>query len=177
MSVSLCGCASRQGQLGDSPRDNGHIAHRMSSREIGLLLSTDPVRAEAVLRSVIAAEPFNGPAHNNLGVALLRQGRLYEAANACEAARKLMPGNPDPRINLALVLERAGRVDEAIDAFEAALEVSPSYIPAAQGLTRLQISSNRSDHRTASMLREIALRGETLEWREWARIQGSKFAR
>lgn len=176
-SVALCGCAARKANLGDTSLGGAGPEPCVSAPELLRLLKSDPVRAEAVLRSVIEAEPFNGPAHSNLGVALFRQGKLYEAANECETARKLMPGHPDPRVNLALVLERAGRVDDAIIAFGAALEVSPNYIPAIQGLTRLQISSGRTDHRTASMLDDISLRGETQEWREWARLQSAKLTK
>lgn len=85
-----------------------------------------------------------------------------------------MPGHPDPRVNLALTLERAGRVDEAISAYSTALEVYPDYLPGMQGLSRLQMASGRSDPKTVHMLNEIAMRGETEEWREWAKMQKVK---
>jgi Flp pilus assembly protein TadD len=176
-SAMLCGCAARKADLGATSLGGPGPRPGVSAPEITHLLKSDPVRAEAALRTVIEAEPFNGPAHNNLGVALLHQGELYEAANECETARKLMPGHPDPRVNLALVLECAGRVDDAISTFGAALEVSPNYIPALQGLTRLQISSGRTDQGTASMLDDISLRGETQEWRDWARLQSAKLTK
>ena len=82
-----------------------------------------------------------------------------------------MPGHPDPRINLALTLERAGRVDDALRNYASALEVYPDHIAALQGLVRLQIKHNRRDEHTTTRLREIALRGETPRWREWAQRQ------
>jgi Flp pilus assembly protein TadD len=99
---------------------------------------------------------------------MLQQGKYYEAANEFEWARKLMPGHPDPRMNLALTLEKAGRVDEALATYGTALEVYPNHIPTIQALTRLQIRHNRADDRTAAMLSEIALAGESEQWREWA---------
>jgi tetratricopeptide (TPR) repeat protein len=124
--------------------------------------------AEALLREALAADLYHGPAHNNLGVVFLRQGKLYEAANEFEWARKLMPGNPDPRFNLALTLERAVRVDEALAMYATALEVQAEHLPSMQGLARLQIRQRKTDARTDGLLREIAFRGSSAEWRSWA---------
>jgi len=88
-----------------------------------------------------------------------------------------MPGHPDPRVNLALTLERAGRTDDAMEAYAAALEVYADYIPAVQGLARLQLRAGRHDDRTPALLREIALRGETGQWREWAQRHQSLLPR
>ena len=101
----------------------------------------------------------------------LNQGKLYEAANEFEWARKLMPGHPDPRMNLALTLERAGRIDEALATYGTALEVYPNHLPTIQALARLQLRHDRTDERTGDFLEEIAMRGETPQWRDWAREQ------
>jgi hypothetical protein len=82
-----------------------------------------------------------------------------------------MPGHPDPRVNLALVLEQAGRTDEALSTYAAALEVYPNYLPAIQAIALLQVRSSRTDTTTDGYLREIALRGDTARWREWAQAQ------
>lgn len=132
-------------------------------------MDDDPEKAEKLLRQALTADLYYGPAHNNLGVLFLRQGRLYDAANEFEWAKKLLPGHPDPRMNLAITLESAGRVDEAIAMYGTALEVYPDHIPTVQALTRLQVRSKRTDDRTSRFLQEIALRGETSEWREWAK--------
>ena len=139
------------------------------TREAADLIANDPAHAEALLREALTADLFHGPAHNNLGVVFLEQGELYEAAGEFEWARKLMPGHPDPRVNLALALDRAGRVDEAFESYEAALDVYPGYLPAVQGLARLVVRSRRQDSRTESWLDQVALEGETAEWRDWAR--------
>jgi Tfp pilus assembly protein PilF len=130
--------------------------------------SAKDAEAEALLREALAADLYHGPAHNNLGVVFLRQGKLYEAANEFEWARKLMPGNPDPRFNLALTLERAVRVDEALAMYATALEVQAEHLPSMQGLARLQIRQRKTDARTDGLLREIAFRGSSAEWRSWA---------
>lgn len=132
-------------------------------------LDTKPAEAEAMLRDALAADLYHGPAHNNLGVLYLKQGKLYEAANEFEWARKLMPGHPDPRFNLALTLERAGRTDEALAMYDTALEVYGEHMPSMQAIARMQVKRGVKDGRTAELLSEIALRGETDRWREWAR--------
>lgn len=141
------------------------------NRDAADLLDSDPVKAEVILREALTADLFFGPAHNNLGVLFLGQGKLYEAASEFEWAKKLMPGHPDPRVNLALVMERAGRTDEALAGYAAALEVWPGYLPAVQGIASLTLrSGDRGDPRLQGWLEEVALRGEGA-WKEWARGQ------
>ena len=135
------------------------------------IADAEPARAETLLREALTADLYHGPAHNNLGVLYFREGKLYEAANEFEWARKLMPGHPDPRLNLALVLERAGHVAEAFDAFEAALEVAPEHVPTMQAYAGLAIRQGRSDSRTLNAMKAVALKGETDAWRRWAQSE------
>jgi len=137
-------------------------------------MDSDPARAEALLCEALAADLWFGPAHNNLGVAALKRGDLYEAANEFEWARKLMPGHPDPRINLAMTLEQAGRIDEALATYQTALETYPNHLPTIQGIARLQVRHGRIDERTPRYLSEISMRGVSNEWREWARSWAMK---
>lgn len=144
------------------------------TQEAVSVLAADPARAESLLRDALTADLYNGPAHNNLGTLYLAQGKLYEAASEFEWARKLMPGHPDPRLNLALTLEKAGRTDEALTTYATALEVYPEHIPTMQAMTRLQLRAGRTDDRTSQMLEEVALRGETQQWRDWAKLQRAR---
>ncbi|MFG0328792.1 MAG: tetratricopeptide repeat protein [Phycisphaerales bacterium] len=153
----------------DQARDSAR-AHRLTRSAVELI-DDDPEEAERLLREALAADLWNGAAHNNLGVVLLNKGDLYGAASEFEWARKLMPGHPDPRLNLALTLDRAGRIDDAMEHYEAALEVYPGHIPSTQGLLRAQVLHAREDQRTGPMLERVALQGETEQWREWAKRQ------
>jgi tetratricopeptide (TPR) repeat protein len=123
---------------------------------------------KGLLREALGADLFFGPAHNNLGVLYLKQGKLYEAASEFEWARKLMPGHPDPRMNLALTLEQAGKTDEAIATYRAALEVWPGHIATLQALAKLHIIGRMETPELEGWLGEIEMRGETEHWREWA---------
>ncbi|MBL0922087.1 MAG: hypothetical protein IBJ10_08150 [Phycisphaerales bacterium] len=180
--VGMCGCGSSSGSShspyanhGESARDPER-ARQLQAEASALSRSKGPAadaEVERLLRDALAADLYCGPAHNNLGVLLLRKGRVYEAAEEFEWARKLMPGHPDPRVNLALALETAGREREAIDAYDAALAVYEGYLPALQGKARLQVATGRTDDETAAALDEIALRG-TEPWRDWALVWKAK---
>ncbi len=170
------GCASKGKSGAYDPMSEGardtQKAARLNEQALPLVESTDRAglgRAEDLLREALGADLYYGPAHNNLGVVYLSQGKLYEAAGEFEWARKLMPGHPDPRVNLALTLESAGRSEEAMETYRTALEVYPDHIGAVQGLARLSIKAGKPDEKTPGFLREIAMRGETPEWREWAK--------
>ena len=144
------------------------VAEKLS-REGADLIATDPSKAEALLRDALTKDLYYGPAHNNLGVVFLNEGKLYEAAHEFEWARKLLPGNPDPRVNLALTLERAGRTDEAFKSYETALEVSPEYLPAIEGAASVAMRSSRSEPRLRAWLDAIALGSPDSNWSTWAK--------
>ena len=138
------------------------------TQEAAEVLVKDTVKAERLLREALSADLYHGPAHNNLGVVYLGQGKLYEAAGEFEWAKKLMPGHPDPRMNLAVTLERAGRIEDALSAYGSALAVYPDHIQSIQGLVRLQLKHGRQDEHTPKYLRDVAFRGDTERWRGWA---------
>lgn len=152
---------------GDAARNTLHAQEL--SKEAADLIDSDPDQALRLLRQALTADLFFGPAHNNLGVVHLKAGRLYEAAEEFEWARKLMPGHPDPRMNLALTLEQAGKTDEAIQTYKTALEVYPGHIATVQALARLQVTSGRRSPELGAWLDQTAMQGETEKWREWAR--------
>lgn len=145
-------------------------AQELSQRAADLIHS-DPAEAERLLREALAHDLHFGPAHNNLGVIFLAQGRLYEASSEFEWARKLMPGQPDPRINLAIALERSGQIEDAIMAYEAVLEIRPELDIAMIGLAATQLKHRRANEQTAELLGRIARNGKNPAVTEWALSQ------
>lgn len=158
----------------ESMRDTT-LAQSLTEKAVGIA-SKRPDEAEKFLREALNADLYYGPAHNNLGVVYLDQGKLYEAAAEFEWARKLLPGHPDPRMNLALTLEVAGRTDEALSTYATALEVYPEHLPTIQALARLQLRAKKSNENTKHYLEDIALRGEDDTWKSWARLQLARIA-
>jgi Flp pilus assembly protein TadD len=151
-------------------------AHRLAMDALDVM-ETNPARAEELLQLALKADPYDGPAHNDLGVLFLRQSRLYEAATEFEVARKLMPGSPDPRLNLGLTFEKAGLYERAFTAYDAALETSPAHIRTIEAIARLTLRTGRTNDRLSGLLEDIALRGETSNWRSWAKEQMSRLKR
>jgi len=169
----LCGCGAPRSGLYSPANPLARDSQRAQdlSSQAAAIIDSDPVKAESLLRDALSADLWHGPAHNNLGVLYLKQGKLYEAAGEFEWARTLMPGHPDPRLNLALTLEKAGRIDEALCTYDTALEVYPNYLPAIQAMARCQVRYARANDRTDDLLREIQFRANEKEWREWATKQ------
>jgi len=168
--VFAAGCASStRGPYAElSEQQRSPMRAETLTREAADLIGVDDDKAERLLREALAADLYHGPAHNNLGVVFLNRGLLYEAAGEFEWARKLMPGNPDPRLNLALTLERAGHIDDALGTYRTATEVAPEHIQSIQALARLQLKCGRRDSGTREALKTISLRGDSTQWREWA---------
>ena len=179
--LSSNGCRSPEGHQTTSPyepmrevmRDTSK-AQALTQRAAKLIDADDLEGAKEVLQEALAADLYHGPGHNNLGVVHLKLGELYEAANEFEWARKLMPGHPSPRMNLALTLENAGRTQEALATYQTVLEVYPEHIETIQAMARLQIRGYPEptleySEDLVGLLSEIALRGTTKRWRDWAR--------
>lgn len=74
--------------------------------------------------------PTNARAHNNLGQALFRAGRIKDAVAAYQAALRLQPNYPETHYNLGVAFARLDALAEAIIHYEAALKLQPVY-PAA----------------------------------------------
>ena len=167
----LAGCSSSPGPYTSAHEiDRDTAKAERITREAADLVWTDPAKAESLLRDALTADLYHGPAHNNLGVIFFEQGRLYEAANEFEWARKLMPGHPDPRLNLGLALEQGGRVDEAIQAYESALTIVPEHLETMQALTRCRLRYGRQSDGLNEMLAMIRMRGDA-QWASWAAEQ------
>lgn len=131
-------------------------------------IASDPAEAKSLLREALGFDLYNGAAHNNLGVLLLGENKLYDAAEEFEWARKLMPGHPEPRVNLAIALERGSKHAEAVEAAKAALEVRPGHLGAMKTLAYIQIREDLVDKSTKDYLAAIASRDDDEIWRDWA---------
>ena len=66
-------------------------------------------------------------AHNNLGSALVKAGRLQDAIEHYEQALRVNPDYPEAQANLGVALGKAGRFREAMEHYEQALRMRPDY--------------------------------------------------
>ncbi len=73
-------------------------------------------------------------AHNNLGVALGKKGRIQDAIEHCKLAIELNSGCIEAYNNLGFALAQAGRHKEAIENYQQALLFKPDYPEAHNNL-------------------------------------------
>jgi tetratricopeptide (TPR) repeat protein len=76
----------------------------------------------------------NFVAHNNLGAALARQGKLQDGIAHFIEALRFSPDYERAHFNLGLARDKQGKIDEAIVHFSEALEIKPDYPEAHNGL-------------------------------------------
>jgi len=80
---------------------------------------------ETHCRRTLACNPDAWTAHNNLGDALLIEGRLDEAAEEYRTALRLKPSEASAHSNLGIIFARQNRLDDAIAEYRAALWIAP----------------------------------------------------
>jgi len=76
-------------------------------------------------RDCVEKSPKKARPHNNLGNALLRQGRLEEALDQYAETLRLDPGFAEAHNNLGDALVNQGRVEEALAHYAEALRIDP----------------------------------------------------
>ena len=83
-------------------------------------------RSEAILwTDALAKSPGNPRAHNNLGSALVQEGRIDAAIDHFEEAVRLDPQYADAYANLGSACIRQGNLEAALEALHAALGLDP----------------------------------------------------
>lgn len=84
-------------------------------------------------------------AHNNLGVALTRRGRLDEAISHYSEALRIKPNAAEVHNNLANALAARGNAEEAVSHYYEALRVNPDYARAHNNLGNALAGLGRVD--------------------------------
>jgi tetratricopeptide (TPR) repeat protein len=82
--------------------------------------------AVAMLENAVRLDPSRAEAHNMLGAALARVGRVAEAIEELRLALRERPDFANARLNLANTLLRAGKLDEAVEDYRQVLVAAPS---------------------------------------------------
>jgi len=79
-------------------------------------------------RSVLALNPSNADAYNNLSIAYARIGMYQDAEDAARKALELRPGFASAHNNLANVYRLTGRNDEALVELQKAMELTKDIV-------------------------------------------------
>ena len=98
----------------------------MAHHNLGELVLRGPdgdiERGMAHVREALRLKPNHAEAHNTLGYAMQRLGRLDEARRHYEEARRLHPEMASPHNNLGVLAHLQGRLDESIVHYREALQ-------------------------------------------------------
>jgi Flp pilus assembly protein TadD len=175
VAVSLSGCVARgPGQLSyqtlpERRSRDGQLAQKFNQQGLEAIEAGEFDKAEELFREALEADLFYPSAHNNLGLALLKRQRWYEAAWEFQYAAKLMPKAVEPKHNLANLLEKTGDYAGAEELYEHALELSPDDIEVMGHLARVYVKTKRKPERLQELLKELAYRSDANGWDAWAR--------
>ncbi len=93
--------------------------------------------AEAIFRRLIAGDPSNALAYENLGMTQLQAKDVRSAESSLRRAIDLDPSLAGAYTALGVVLANTGRVADAVEAWKKALALDPSDQNAADNLKRV----------------------------------------
>jgi tetratricopeptide (TPR) repeat protein len=82
-------------------------------------------------------------AHNNLGAALFKQGKLEEAVAAFREAIRLQPDDAGAHIYLGNALRMQGKLDEAVASYREAIRLAPKHAKAYGALGQALLQQGR----------------------------------
>jgi Flp pilus assembly protein TadD len=109
-------------------------SYGLFDRAWALAQKGDDEAAIAGWKKVLAINPRDAKAHNNLGVSLSRKGRFDEAVPHFEKALEINPEYQEVHTNLGRALIELGRFDQAISHFRKVLEANARQPEAHNGL-------------------------------------------
>jgi tetratricopeptide (TPR) repeat protein len=121
----------------------------------------DVKQAAALIEESLRIYPANAEAHNNLGVAYQRLGRLDAAAAEHQEALRILPDYAEAYNNLGIVAEQQGRLEEAFKYYTTALALQPEERKRAE-----------THHNLGSVLQKLGRNDEAIaQIREALRIR------
>jgi tetratricopeptide (TPR) repeat protein len=119
-------------------------------------------QAEAALRSVIEEDPASSRAWQLLGLSLLRQGKLAEAATALSRARDLRPESFATLVALAEAQHRLGQLQASLQTYKQALLAPADEELLAQvfaGLGEIYLAQGDVDRAVRELRKAVAITG------------------
>src|SRR5438067_4380343 len=155
---------------------NNYIAHTNLAQN--LTHSGRFTEAIAECQEALKIKPDFAAAHNNLGVALLRNKQSGDGAlghdgavdEAIEHYRKALQINPDftqAHKNLGIVFMRKGQMDEAIAQFQKTLELEPNDAQAEFSLGSAFLQRREVDEAIAHYQKAVEIRPDYAEARNY----------
>ena len=118
--------------LGNALLETGRVAEAVAEYRLALGLNPDYADARNNLAVALrAGAPESAEAHHNMGVDLMRAGRVAEAAAQFEAALQLRADYAEAHTDLGVALTQIpARATEALAHFQAAVKLNPGLADA-----------------------------------------------
>ena len=111
-----------------------------------------------VFEHAIACTSGNSIAYGDLGLALLDEGRIAEAADRFAESLEINPDQHEAHSNLGICLYRLGKMDEAVKQYRMAIRIKPTYADAHYNLGNALLKLNRFDEAAASYRKALRLK-------------------
>ena len=123
--------------------------------------------SDALFRHALRATVNNAFAHYNLGVDLIKRGKVDEAEIHFREALRIEPRYAKANNNLGSLLARRGHTEEGISYFKAAIKNWPDFAEAYQNLATAFINLKRPEEAIPPLRRSIELQpGNPLDYFE-----------
>lgn len=101
--------------------------------------------AEADFRQAIALDPTFAPAHLDLGLALLKQGKLLDAIASIKKSLQLDPASPGAHLFLGIAEYQSHHEDDAVSDLNLALKEDPSNVQTLTWLGIVELNNGHPD--------------------------------
>ncbi len=108
-------------------------------------------------RHTVSVTKDNAVMHNNLGMALMKEGRTDEALVHFSQALRISDYYARAHYNMAAALAQQGRIDEAIAQYNRAIEANPKDVPAFYNLGNVLERKGRIDEAVQAYRKAIAV--------------------
>ena len=135
--------------------------------------TSDPGEAIELYSEAVTIYPDLPAAWNNMGVLLLSEGRLMEAAEAFGSATQRTPNDPRPFFNLGLTWDQAGYLDTALEHYSSALSLDERYLPALRGAIKAETRLGNSSPILVDRIKTALFIERDPKWREYLELQRS----
>ncbi len=156
-------------------RRDPEFAQQENLRGLELAESGEFAAAERVFREALRGDLSCAAAHNNLGLALMAQGKsLYESALEFTFAAKLDTQAVEPLVNLGRLYERVGWSKASQVEYAKAQTIAPGNAEVLGRLARARVGSGNRIETVDPILRTLARLENDSDWKRWALAQLEK---
>ena len=147
---------------------NPDAAREANERGLSFAATGDYDSAGRAFREALQANVAYAPAHNNLGLVLLHEGRFHQSALEFSFAAKLDPRAAEPLINLGRLYESVGWHKAAVDEYESALTLAPYNVEVMGRLARMRMRCGGGINAMRDLVERLARQTDDSKWQRWA---------